>query len=275
MDEKNTNQETNFVRIDISEKQIIATKKGSDDFLYVSENGVEFGKIICPEGGTLWYPLKNIHGYDDTTKQTADGSTVKMYHIDQPSGTEFDIHYSNGEGKEDTVKTVTIDELKDMFQSAKREYAQANSTFVNMQIPSSWGKISDEKPEYVRVSIPIEVDGKKNYYTFFLDSQKNWHESTKKEGYHYFGFPRMNNNGEAWEINLVGNLKDDQGQFLPKEQQPTLTITSAELKEHVEAAVNKSVSAHKFESHSFLDDMKKNNNASAEENATRPFHRSR
>ena len=274
-------EEKKFVDIVISERQVIATKKDSNEPLFVSKNGIEFGKILCPEGGTLWYPLKNIKVYDNQTKQAADGTVLRLYKFSQPSGTEMEVHYSNGENQEDTVKKVTIDELKDMFQQSKKEYAQANSTFVNMQVPSDWGKTSENHPETVRVSIPIEIDGNKDYYTFFLDSQKNWHESTKKEGYHYFGFPRMGKDGAAWQVNLSGNVKDESGQYLPKDQQPTLTVTSAELKEYVDAAVKGSIDKHINDTHSLLDDMNFDKNATAEatpaveEEASRPIHRTR
>ena len=242
----NEQNKTEFVRIDITEKQFITKKKDSDEPLYVSKNGFEFGKILCPEGGVIWYPVKNMFVYENKTKQTTDGDTLRMYHFDQPSGTELEIHYSNGVGQNDTVKTVTIDDLKDIFQQARREYAQANSTFVNMSVPSSWDHTPDD-PAYARISIPIDKDGDKKYYTFLLNREKNWHQSDKQEGYHYFRFPRVTQiTGEPWMVNLRGNEKQEDGSY----RHPEISISSEELKGYVDAAVKASATSNLSASHS-------------------------
>lgn len=248
MDEqKNTEKkDVDFVRIEITERQFVTKKKDSDDPLYVSKNGVEFGKVICPEGGTFWYPVKNMFVYDNKTVQTHDGQTLRLFHFDQPSGTEMEIHYSNGVGEADTVKTVTIDDLKEIFQQAKINYAQEHSTFVNFEVPSSWDRTPNDE-YYARISVPISVDGEKKYYTFLLDRNKNWNESTKHEGYSYFGFPRVNNNtGEPWLITLRGDEKQEDGFFT----HPEIKVTSADLKTYVDEAVSACVKSHLSDSHS-------------------------
>lgn len=244
MDEQKNN--TEFVRIEITERQFITKKKDSDEPLYVSKNGVEFGKVICPENGTLWYPVKNMFVYDNRTVQSRDGQTLKLYHFDQPSGTEMEIHYSNGVGQPDTTKMVTIDDLKEVFEQAKKNFAQENSTFVNMEVPSSWDRTPDDE-KYARVSIPIERDGEKKYYTFILDREKNWNDSKKHDGYCYFGFPRnKRDSDEAWTVTLRGDEKQADGTY----EHPEITVSSAELKEYVDAAVKASVTAHLSDSHS-------------------------
>lgn len=255
---------TDFVRIDITERQFITTKKDSDEPLYVSKNGVEFGKIICPEGGAIWYPVKNMFVYDNKTAQSRDGQTLKLYHFDQPSGTEFEVHYSNGAGKEETVKTVTIDDLQEIFQQAKREFAQEHSTFVNMEVPSSWDRTPNDE-QYARISIPIERDGNKKYYTFLLNREKNWHESQKHEGYCYFGFPRnKQDSDEPWMVNLRGDEKQEDGSYT----HPEINISSADLKTFVDAAVKSSEAAHLSDSHSLADEKKPKEEENPFENAS-------
>lgn len=266
-------QKTNFVRIDITERQFITKKKDSDEFLYVSKNGVPFGKIICPGNGSIWYPIKNMFEYNNKTVKSHDGQTLKMYHFDQPSGTEFQIHYSNGTDQEDMVKTVTIDDLKEIFDQAKREFAKENSTFVNMEVPTSWDR-TPEDPQYVRLSIPIEKDEEKKYYTFLLNRDKNWHESKKHEGYSYFGFPRMKKDSdEAWMVKLRGDEKQDDGTYV----HPEISLSSAELKEYVDAAVKTNVTSHLSNSHSLMENFsetKKNEEVTDEETEENSFEQS-
>lgn len=271
MDEVNANEavkradKPEFVTVEITERQFITHKMVDDgngnkvmssEPLYESANGVKFGKIICPDNGAIWFPIKNMQAYDNKTKKTFDGQELRVLHFDFPKGTLFEVHFSNGIGNEDTIRQVAIEDLKQMFQQARVDYAKENSTFVNFQVPTSWDNTPDDK-DFARISIPIDRDGDKKYFTFMV-KRDSFKPSEYNEGMSYFGFPRVSpKDGEPWEVNLRHSEKTDQVDENGKDVylNEDISLSSAELKAYVDEAIQASASRHLGDSHSFMDDL--------------------
>lgn len=230
----------NFVTVTVSRKQVITANPYHSD-----KTDKDYARVLTPDGGSFIYPI-------DSLKFTEDKPDEIFF--SRPEGTEIMINYSkrkdgvpddapNEEKYENFSKTVKIEDLEEMYRDARREYAEAHSEYVNMQVPLSWGDHFESKKDgkgYVSVSILVpEGDGQGDYWNFVMPEER-FLTSKKDDTMAYFGFPRMKKDEEGnvteqpYEINLQRDIKN---QATGEYDTLTKTVTSMELKGYVEAAV--------------------------------------
>lgn len=212
-----------FVEVELSRKQVltIETEKGPT------------GKILAPGGGSFLLPLKNIHVREENPDRV---------YFSFPAGTVFSVQYGQkkegmpeGTPKEqlyeNVTKSWTIEDLKAAYEEERRSYFEENSEFVNMAVPTEWGKpFSTGKGEFVSISIPIDH----KYYSFVV-SKDHFKESERDEGMSYFGFPRKKKDSdEEYLINLRNSEKQADGTYVNTD----VKLSSAELKKRVDEAID-------------------------------------
>lgn len=238
--ERNESHNMNFVTIELSKKQVDMKHPR------ISEtNGKTYLRIISPEGGILFYPAESIK------VKEKDPSRVT---ITRPEGTELQLHFSKRvEGVPDTApkeeqyqnytKTVTIEDLKEMYEESRKsfvEYKQSEedanqSQFVNMTVPTEWGKdIISNGRDYVSIRVPVKDENEQSTYYSFIVPKERFHESDKQDGLSYFGFPRKRKDDETQDfvITLRTSKKLPDGSYENSDRD----ISSTQLKEYVEAA---------------------------------------
>lgn len=216
-----------FVTIELSKKQVDVS-----NLVFNDKTQKDYARVFAPGGGSYLYPL-------DSIKVKADNPD-RVY-FTRPEGTEIQVQYGhrvegvpdsapNEEKWKNETRTWKIEDLKAAYDKERREFAEQNSSFVNMAVPTDWGThISNDKGEYVSIAIPID----KVYYSFIVPAER-FKPSEREEGMSYFGFPRnKKDSDESYTITLRSNARDESGNFTNEEK----VITSAELKKYVDEAV--------------------------------------
>lgn len=231
--------DVNFVTIELSRKQIdfehpVFNERMQKDYL----------RIYAPEGGIIFYPAKSI-------KVKNDNPDVVFF--TRPEGTVINVNYSelvkgapeNAPAEEkykNTTKPIKIEDLKEMFEESRRIYIE-NNGFVNMMVPTEWGKkfTSNDDKKFISISIPIEENGKDVYYSFILPEER-FKESEKMEGMSYFGFPKKFKGPEGMEgepadyvVTLKTSVLQDDSTYADEFK----AVTSKELKTYVDAALER------------------------------------
>lgn len=240
-------QEKKFVEIEVSRKMI-----DMDHPVHNEKNDKDYVRIIGPEGSNFLYPSHGLHvRKDDENKIT----------FTRPEGTEIQLRYNkrvdgvpddapNNEKWETVTKTVTIEDLKEMYaadRQAFRDQMQGQneeaSKYVNMTVPSDWGYKfpSKDGKEMVSVSISIRRDNENTYWSFVMPADR-FKESTKEEGMSYFGFPRKNPEGNDFMIHLKSSVKQENGEY----KDVFMDVTSEDLKKYVDDAKERSAAKDRF-----------------------------
>ena len=216
-----------FVTIDLSKKQVDTSRLVHND-----KTGKDYARVFAPGGGSFLYPIDSIKVKKDDENRV---------YFTRPVGTEIQVQYSRrNEGvPEDAPKdqrytnetrTWKIEDLKAAYEEERKHYAEKNSDFVNMMVPTEWGKhVSNEKGEFVSISIPIE----KVYYSFLVQADR-FKASDRNEGMSYFGFPKHKKDSEEdFTISLRSNVKNEDGEY----DNVKRVVTSQDLKKYVDDAV--------------------------------------
>ncbi|MBR2046793.1 MAG: hypothetical protein IJ958_11780 [Agathobacter sp.] len=231
--------ETNFVTIELSRKQV--------DFehpVYNEKMQKNYLRIYAPEGGIIFYPAKSIKVRNDNPE---------VVFFTRPEGTVINVNYSelvegapeNAPAEEkykNTTKPIKIEDLKEMFEESRRMFIE-NNGFVNMMVPTEWGKkfTSNDDKNFVSISIPIKENEKDVYYSFILPEER-FKESEKMEGMSYFGFPKKFKGPEGMEgepADYVVTLKTSVLQGDSTYADEFKAVTSKQLKEYVDAALER------------------------------------
>lgn len=223
-----------YVTIELSRKQV------DMEHIHINEkNGKKYLRVFAPGGGILFYPAESIKVKKDDEKRVF---------FTRPEGTELQVSYSeripnvpdnapDNEKYNQFTKTVKIEDLKAMYEEERRVFLE-NAGFYNMTVPTSWGrKFSSNDREYVSVSIPISEGGRDVYYSFILPAEK-FMESTKEEGMSYFGFPKKKKDEpeKDFMIELRTSVKS---QATDEYEDWAMEVSSMQLKQHVDAALNR------------------------------------
>lgn len=243
-------EKLNYVEIEVSRKMV-----DMEHTFHSDKTGKDYARIIGPEGSSFSYPVTGLHVRKDDKN--------KIYFV-RPEGTEIQLRYSQRvEGVPDdapkeekwktVTKTVTIEDLKEMYAQDRQEYRdriqnngngeqgrEANnqhSDYVNMSVPSDWGYEFESKKgeKMVSVSISIRENGESAYWSFVMPAQY-FKESQKEQGMSFFGFPRENAKGEDYIVHLRNSEKQEDGNY----KEITRDVSSVKLKEYVEAAKERS-----------------------------------
>lgn len=250
----------NFVTIELSRKQVNMNK-----LIHNEKTGKDYVRIFAPGGGVFFYPVKSIK---------VDEVCPERVYFSRPEGTELQISYSikkenipdtapNNGKYENVWKTVKIEDLKEMYEEERRIYLEEHG-FVSMSVPTEWGKHfkSENGTPYVSVSIPIQKGGEDIYYSFIVPEEK-FRISQKMPGMSYFSFPKKyKGTGEAESVDftivLKSSVKQSDGSYSDNFEE----ITSAMLKEYVDAAVERSAVKELFVSTEISTRLTRNFNSS-------------
>lgn len=234
MEKEKQEEKVKFVTLTLSKKQVDfdhptrrATKREPD--------GKDYVRVFAPRGGVFFYPAESFKEYAYNPN--------KVY-FSRPEGTELLVYYSkrredvpdsapNAEKYESTKELIKIEDIKAMYEQERRDYLENNSPFVNMTIPTEWGKTFTSKKgdELISISIPIQEETGRNYYEFILPADRV-KQSEKDENMSYFGFLRKTKDGEDYMVSLKRSVKSQDNTY----DEIKLHISSTELKKHVEAA---------------------------------------
>lgn len=221
-----------FVTINLSKKQVDMAhphfnEKTEKDYL----------RIYAPGGGVLFYPADSIK---------IDPKDENRVYFSRPKGTELQINYSQrkpnvlddapaSEKYDQYSKTVRIEDLKEMYEEERKTYlAEKQEAFVNMEIPTEWGKpfAGKDGVNYVSVSVPIKENDERHYYNFVLPAD-SFRASTREKDMSYFGFPRKKKDTEEdYTVTLKRSVRQDDDTY----KDVVIEISSTELAEHMEAA---------------------------------------
>lgn len=217
----------NFVTIELSKKQVDVS-----NLVFNDKTQKDYARVFAPGGGSYLYPLDSIKVKSDDPDRV---------YFTRPEGTEIQVQYGkrvegvpddapNSEKWENETRTWKIEDLKEAYDKERREFAEKNSNFVNMVVPTEWGThINSEKGELVSISIPID----RVYYSFIVQADR-FKTSDREEGMSYFGFPKNKKDSEEpYTVTLRSNEKDEAGNFTNEEK----IVTSIELKKYVDEAV--------------------------------------
>ncbi len=217
----------NFVTIELSRKQVDISNLVHND-----KTDKDYARVFAPGGGSYLYPVDSIKVKSDNPERV---------YFTRPEGTEIQVQYGrrvegvpedapNEEKWENETRTWKIEDLKEAYDKEHREFAEKNSNFVNMVVPTEWGThINSEKGELVSISIPID----RVYYSFIVQADR-FKTSDREEGMSYFGFPKNKKDSEEpYIVTLRSNEKDEAGNFTNEEK----IVTSIELKKYVDEAV--------------------------------------
>lgn len=218
-----------FVTIELSKKQVDFSSPYHNE-----KTGKDYGRVMAPGGGSFLYPLDSIKIKKDDPERV---------YFSRPVGTEIQVQYSHkrddapaGTPNEDLYINSTriwkIEDLKAAYDDERKEYFEKNSSFVNMMVPTDWGRVfaSEGKGNFVSIAIPID-----NKYYSFVVPEERFKKSERNEGMSYFGFPRKKKDSdEDYRISLKRSIELEDGTY----QTIEIMMTSAELKEKVDAAVD-------------------------------------
>lgn len=221
-----------FVTINLSKKQV-----DMEHPYHNEKNGKDYLRIFAPGGGTLFYPADSIK---------VDARDERRVYFSRPVGTELQLHFSmrNKDVPDEAPaeekytqydKTVRIEDLKEMYEEERKAYLeQKQEAFVNMEIPTEWGKPFEGKDgvSYVSVSVPIKENEERHYYNFVI-SADSFRDSTREKDMSYFGFPRKKKDtDEDYMVTLKRSVRQEDGSY----EDVIKEISSTELAEHMEAA---------------------------------------
>lgn len=217
-----------FVTIELSKKQVDTSRLVHND-----KTNKDYARVFAPAGGSYLYPVDSIKVKSDNPERV---------YFTRPVGTEIQVQYSHrNEGVPDTAsneekysretRTWKIEDLKVAYEEERKAYAEQNSSFVNMTVPTNWGThISNENGNFVSISIPIN----KVYYSFVVPEER-FKDSEKEKGMSYFGFPKhKKDSDEEYMISLRTSRKNEDGEF----ETDTMVVSSSELKKYVDEAMN-------------------------------------
>lgn len=225
-----------FVTIELSRKQVdFAHPKTSE------KNGKDYVRVIAPGGGTFFYPAESLKDKKDNPNRV---------YFSRPEGTEITVYYSrrregvpddapNKEKYDNTSRIVKIEDLKEMYIAERQAFMEKKNAernlFVNMTVPTSWGRAFEGKDgrNYVSISVPIN-EGEENKYYSFIISEDRFRTSDKEQGMSYFGFPKYykDDENELYTIQLKRSERQEDGSY----ENVVKTINSEELKEAVDTA---------------------------------------
>lgn len=227
-----------FVTIELSRKQV-----DMEHTTISKTNNKAYVRVYAPAGGVLaggvfFYPRDSIK----TKKDDED----RLYFV-RPEGTELTVYYSSRVEMPETpeekyhsfTKTIKIEDLKAMYEEERQAFIEKKNAeresksadWVSFTVPTSWGSsFSSEKGSFVSVSIPVNG----SYYSFIVQ-QERFKESSKAEGMSYFSFPRVKRDDPdtAYEVQLKKSERQSDGSY----KDTAITMSSEELKEHVDAAL--------------------------------------
>jgi hypothetical protein len=205
----------------------------------------DYARVYAPGGGVIFYPVESIKVKKDNPDRG---------YFTRPEGTELLVRFSEKrEGVPDTApesekynnysKTIKIEDLKSMYEEERKAFADQHG-FVNMTVPTEWGRTfygSDQKP-YVSVSISIKQQDKDVYYSFIMPAER-FKASERDQGMSYFGYPIKNKDtGEDFLVTLRSSEKDENGEY----RNTDINVPSTKLKEYVEDALERSRGKHLF-----------------------------
>jgi hypothetical protein len=142
-----------------------------------------------------------------------------------------------------------------MYKDSRSEYLaekEAQSDFVNMTVPTEWGRefTGKDGKEYVNVSVPLPVfdsngnvvKNEKGYdvtrYCSFIVAKDNFRQSSRDEGMSYFGlFKRQKDDAQKpYEVKLTYSVLNEDGKYTEN----VMYMESEKLKTYVDDAVSKS-----------------------------------
>lgn len=235
---KEEQEKMNFVTIRLSKKQV--------DFSRIFHNektDKDYVRVFAPGGGTFFYPKDSLKEYRDKPD---------LLYFSRPEGTEITVNYSerkenvpdnapNKEKYHNYSKTIVIEDLKEMYAQERQRFIDEKNavrdSFVNMTVPTEWGKKFQSKDgkELVSISVPFTEGDEKKYYSFVIP-QERFRESEKKEGFSYFGFPKnKKETEEPYEVQLKRSEKQADGTYVDVKK----NVSSVELCNAVNAALDK------------------------------------
>lgn len=227
-------EEKNFVTIELSRKQV-----DTEHLSHSEKTDKDYARIFVPNGGVLFYPVESIKTNRDNPERV---------YFTRPEGTELQLNYSKrregianiapiSEQYENYTKTVTIEDLKDMYEEERRNYAE-NHGFVNMTVPTAWGRhfTTNGGAKMVSISIPIPENDKDTYWSFVLPAER-FRDSTKQSDMSYFGLPKKHqDDGEDYMVRLKTSDRQNDGSYKERYRE----ISSTDLKTYVDAANERS-----------------------------------
>lgn len=221
-----------FVTIDLSKKQV-----DMEHPYHNEKNGKDYLRIYAPDGGVLFYPADSIK---------VNPQNENKVFFSRPVGTELQISYSErnqnvpddapaSEKYTQYSKTVRIEDLKEMYIEERKAYLeQKQEAFVNMEIPTEWGKPFEGKDgaNYVSIAVPIKENDERHYYNFVIPAD-SFRTSTREKDMSYFGFPRKKKDSdEDYSVTLKRSVRQDNGEY----KDVSIMLSSEELAEQIEAA---------------------------------------
>lgn len=213
-----------FVTIDLSKKQV-----DTSHLLHNEKTNKDYARVFAPGGGTYLYPVESIKVRSEDPERV---------YFSRPVGTEIQVQYGHriegvpddAPNKEKYVNEThiwKIEDLKAAYDEERRQFAEQHQ-FENMTVPTEWGKKIPDKP-YISISVPID----KKYYSFIIPEDK-FKTSDREAGMSYFGFPKKKKDSEEdYTVTLRTSVKNADGTYSNSEME----LSSAKLKEHVDAAV--------------------------------------
>lgn len=230
-----------FITVELSRKQV-----DLENTRISKANGKEYARILAPNHGVFFYPIESL--------KESKYHENRLY-FSRPEGTELQIYYStrkegvpdsapNSEKYDQHMETVKIEDLKAAYAAERQAFIDKknqereikNAAFVNMTVPTEWGKVfhGNNGRDYVSISIPIPENGDNyKYYSFIIPAER-FRESDRQPGNSYFGFPKFKKDSEEeYTIQLKRSEKQGDGSYVDVKKE----ISSTELKAHVEAAL--------------------------------------
>jgi len=228
----------NWVTVELSKKQV-----DTQNLVFNEKTQKDYARVIGPGGGSFLYPIDGIK----VNSENPD----RVYFV-RPAGTEIQVTYGHKkegvpedapkkEKYENEVRIFVIEDLKAAYEDERRAFAEMNSDFVNMTVPTEWGETvhSKDKGDLIKIAVPVE----KVYYTFLIPAD-HFKSSTRDEGMSYFGFPKKKQDkpDEDYMITMQHGEKQADGSYVNTEK----IVSSAELKKIVDDAVSFSNFKDKF-----------------------------
>lgn len=226
-----------WVTIEVSRNQV-----KTDNLYHNEKTDKDYARVIGPGGSSFLYPIDGLLAKDDDPQ--------KLYFV-RPVGTEILLTFSKKiEGVPDDApdkdkyenieRIMKIEDLAAAYADDRRAFAELNSDFVNMTVPTEWGTPvhSNEKGDLIKISVPVE----KVYYSFLIPAD-HFKPSKRDEGMSYFGFPKKKQDtGEDFTIKMQHGEKQPDGSYINSDK----IVSSMELKKIVDEAVERSNFLDKF-----------------------------
>jgi hypothetical protein len=205
----------------------------------------QYTSIMGPYDSSFLYPITGLKQYKDDPNRIT---------FTLPKGTDIYLSIKNEDGTYDK-KIVKIEELVEMYTQSRNEFLaekEAQSGFVNVTVPTSWGRdfVGKDGKAYVNISVPLPIHdsngnvikNEKGYdvtgYYSFIVAKDNFRQSSRDEGMSYFGLFKHQKDDEQkpYEVKLTRSVSNGDGTY----RDDVMYMESETLKTYVDAAVSKS-----------------------------------